>query len=163
MTRRPGQGADWVNRYGAVMIELSFTESISCPRAEVFSILTGFERYLAQWAKGPIAAARIGPGPTGAGTRFLVTAKAGPFRVRSPYEVATWEPPQRFGGRGVAGPVRFEEEYRLTVSDNATGLTQSIKAWPRGPFRLTQPLIRRQLSALIAADLARLKQLAEAS
>jgi len=145
------------------MIELSFTESISRPRSDVFSILTGFERYLAQWAKGPIAAAKIGPGPTGAGTRFVVTAKVGPFRVRSPYEVVVWEPPERFGGRGVAGPVRFEEEYRLTASGRATGLTQSIKAWPRGPFRLFQPLIERQLRGLIAADLGRLKQLVEES
>jgi hypothetical protein len=34
------------------MIELSFTETISRPRTDVFSILTDFERYLAQWAKG---------------------------------------------------------------------------------------------------------------
>ena len=149
--------------YRACMIELSFTESIACPRPDVFSILTGFERYLAQWAKGPISAMKIGHGPTGAGTRFLVTAKVGPFRVRSPYEVAVWEPPERFGGRGVAGPVRFEEEYRLTASDNSTGLTQSIKAWPRGPFRFFRPLIERQLRGLIAADLDRLKQLAEGS
>jgi hypothetical protein len=66
-------------------------------------------------------------------------------------------------GKGVAGPVRFQEEYRLTASDGATGLTQSIKAWPRGPFRLVRSLIERQLRSLIAADLGRLKQLVEGS
>lgn len=145
------------------MIELSFTETISRPRTDVFSILTDFERYLAQWAKGPVAAARTGPEPTGVGTRFVVTAKIGPFRAHSPYEVVVWEPPERFGGKGVAGPVRFQEEYCLTASDGATDLTQSIKAWPRGPFRLVRSLIERQLRSLIAADLGRLKQLVEGS
>src|SRR6266700_2946329 len=58
---------------------------------------------------------RLPAGPAGQGTRLDITAKIGPFRVRSPYEVLMWEPPQRFGGRGVAGPVRFEEAYRLTA------------------------------------------------
>jgi len=143
------------------MIELSFSVSIARPPAVVFSILADFETYLARWAKGPIAASKLTPGPTGPGTRFGITAQVGPARVRSPYEVLVWEPPQRFGGHGVAGPVRFEEEYRLTASEGTTGLTQSIRAWPRGPFGLLRPLIERQLGSLLPADLARLKQLAE--
>jgi hypothetical protein len=58
-------------------------------------------------------------------------------------------------------PVRFEEEYHLAAGQDTTTLTQAITAWPRGPFRLIQPLIARQLQALIAADLGRFKQLAE--
>ena len=61
----------------------------------------------------------------------------------------------------MVGPVRFEEEYRLTARQGTTEFTQSIKAWPRGPFRLVWPLIARQLESLIPADLGRLKQLAE--
>jgi hypothetical protein len=41
-------------------------------------------------------------------------------------------------------------------------LTQSIRATPRGPFRLTEGALRRQLQRLIASDLDRLKNLAEA-
>ena len=58
-------------------------------------------------------------------------------------------------------PVRFEEEYRLTGGEGTTGLTQSIKAWPRGPFGLLRPVVARQLQSLLPADLDRLKQLAE--
>jgi uncharacterized protein YndB with AHSA1/START domain len=143
------------------MIELSFNVSIARPPAEVFSILTDFEAYLARWAKGPVAAAKLGPDPTGPGSRFDITAKIGPLRVRSPYEVLEWEPPHRFGGRGVAGPVKFQEEYRLAAGQGTTELTQSIKAWPRGPFRLVQPMIARQLESLLPADLGRLKHLVE--
>jgi uncharacterized protein YndB with AHSA1/START domain len=67
-----------------LMIELSFSVSIARPPAVVFSILTDFETYLARWAKGPIAAAKLGSGPTGPGTRFDITAQIGPARVRSP-------------------------------------------------------------------------------
>jgi hypothetical protein len=70
--------------------------------------------------------------------------------------------------RSPAGPVRFEEEYRLAGGDGTTGqgtteLTQSIKAWPRGPFGLLRPVVARQLQGLLPADLGRLKQLAEDS
>jgi hypothetical protein len=55
--------------------------------------------------------------------------------VRSPYEVTGYDPPSRFAGHGIAGPVRVHEEYRLTQDGTATILTQSIRATPRGPFR----------------------------
>jgi hypothetical protein len=58
--------------------------------------------------------------------------------------------------------VRFKEEYLLTAGDGATSLRQSIQAWPR-PIPSHPPLVRLQLSGLITADLAWLKQLIEAS
>lgn len=69
---------------------------------------------------------------------------------------------RRLAGHGVAGPVRFQEEYRLTEDGAATILTQSITAIPRGPFRLAPGLLRRQLQKLITSDLGRLKNLVEA-
>ena len=82
--------------------------------------------------------------------------------MRSPYEVTGYEPPGRLADTGVAGPVRFQEEYRLTGDGAATILTQSIRATPRGPFRLAPGLLRRQLQKLIASDLGWLKDLVEA-
>ena len=81
----------------------------------------------------------------------MITARAGPTTVRSPYEVTGYEPPGRLAGTGVAGPVRFQEEYRLTGDGAATILTQSIRAtpaarsgWPRAccaaSFRSSSPL-----------------------
>ena len=57
--------------------------------------------------------------------------------------------------------MRFQEEYRLTADGAATLLTQSIRATPRGPFRLASGLLRRRLQQLIASDLDRLKDLVE--
>jgi len=141
------------------VIELSFAVRVDRPSEQVFSVLTDFEAYLARWAAGPIAATPTSASATDAGSQFVVTARVGPFRVRSPYEVLAWAPPSRFSGRGIAGPVRFEEDYRLSDVDGSTELTQSIQAWPRGGFRVVEPLIRRQLHLLIADDLQRLRTL----
>jgi carbon monoxide dehydrogenase subunit G len=141
------------------MIELSFGVRVDRPSEQVFAVLTDFEAYLARWASGPIAVTPTSPGATDAGSRFVVTARVGPFHVRSPYEVSAWAPPSQFSGRGIAGPVRFAEEYELAGVDGSTELTQSIRAWPRGAFRVVEPLIRRQLRRLIANDLERLRAL----
>jgi hypothetical protein len=141
------------------VIELSFGVRVDRPAEQVFAVLTDFEAYLARWAAGPIAATPLSASATAAGSRFVVTARVGPFRVRSPYDVLAWAPPSRFIGRGVAGPVGFEEQYQLSSVDGSTELSQSIRAWPRGGFRVLEPLIRRQLRRLIASDLERLRAL----
>jgi hypothetical protein len=143
------------------MIEFDSTVRIGRSPGEVFPVLADFGTYLARWAKGPVAAVRT-DGDGGAGSHYMITARAGPATVRSPYEVTGYEPPGRLAGTGVAGPVRFQEEYRLTGDGAATILTQSIRATPRGPFRLAPGLLRRQLQKLIASDLGRLKDLVEA-
>jgi hypothetical protein len=76
--------------------------------------------------------------------------------------VTGYDPPGRLAARGVGGPVRFQEEYRLTGDGAVTILAQSIRATPRGPFRLAPRLLRRQLRKLITSDLDRLKDLVEA-
>jgi len=101
-------------------------------------------------------------GDGGLGSRYVVTARVGLAKVRSPYEVTGYDPPARFAGSGIAGPVRFHEEYSLTADGPVTILTQSIWAIPRGPLRLAEGALRRQLRQLIASDLDRLKNLAEA-
>ncbi len=142
------------------MIEFETTVRIGRAPAQVFTVLADFETYLARWANGPVAAVRTA-GDGGAGTHYTITARAGLVPVRSPYEVTGYDPPRRLAGNGVAGPVRFQEEYRLVADGTATTLTQSIRATPRGPFRLAPGLLRRQLVRLIAADLDRLKRLVE--
>ncbi len=143
------------------MIEFDTTVRIGRTPGQVFCVLADFETYLARWAKGPVAAVRT-EGDGGDGSRYMITAKAGQATVHSPYEVTGYDPPGRLAGHGVAGPVRFQEEYRLTRDGAATILTQSIRATPRGVFRLAQGLLRRQLHELIASDLGRLKDLIEA-
>jgi carbon monoxide dehydrogenase subunit G len=143
------------------MIEFETTVRIDREREQVFGVLADFESNLARWAKGPVAATRTA-GDGGVGSHYIVTARVGPAKVRSPYEVTGYDPPARFAGNGVAGPVRFQEEYSLTADGPVTILTQSIRAIPRGALRLAEGALRRQLQHLIASDLERLKNLVEA-
>ena len=143
------------------MIEFATTVRIDRSSEIVFAVLADFEGQLARWAKGPVAALRTS-GDGSAGSRYTVTARVGPLKLRSPYEVRAFDPPKAFAGNGTAGPVRFDETYTLAGDGDATILTQSIRASPRGPFRLVEGALHRQLQRLIAADLDRLKNLVEA-
>lgn len=143
------------------MIEFATAVRIDRTPGQVFPILADFETYLVRWAKGPVAVART-EGDGGIGSHYTITARIGPATTRAPYEVTRYDLPGRLAGNGVAGPVRFEEEYHLTGDGAATIVTQSIRASPRGPFRLVQGLLRRQLQQLIASDLGRFKDLVEA-
>ena len=65
------------------MIEFDTTVRIDRAREPVFGILADFESNLARWAKGPVAATRTA-GDGGTGSRYLVTARVGPVKVRAP-------------------------------------------------------------------------------
>lgn len=149
---------------GGREIQGSWELSIDRAPAEVFGILVDFERYLAQWAQGPVSAEKVTPGEIGGGTRFVVTAKLVGLPVRSPYLVTNFERERRFGGDGVAGPVRFSEEYRLDADGergSSTKLRYTMRARPRGPFRIVEGPISSHLRKLIGADLGRFKALVE--
>src|SRR5262249_22821816 len=116
-------------------IELHWDFTVRRRMDEVFALLTDLETYLPQWARGPVAVEKTTPGPTGIGTRFAVTARVGPVRVRSPYEVTAWKPDEVFGGSGIAGPLAFDEEYRLSeTAGELTSVSYTVAAEPRGLF-----------------------------
>ena len=101
---------------------------------------------------------------TGVGTRFEATARVAGLRVRSPYDVTGFERGRRFAGQGIAGPVRFSEEYALEP-DRETGdrtrLRYAMRAEPRGFFRLARKPIAGRLRRLLDSDLERFKALVE--
>ena len=119
---------------------------INSPPAHVFTILADLEQYLARWAKGPVAVKKLTDGSTTSGTRFEVTARVAGLPVRSPYTDTACECDRRFAGQGIAGPVRFSEEYRLQADQDAgdcTRLRYAMRAEPRGIFKLARKPIRR--------------------
>jgi carbon monoxide dehydrogenase subunit G len=145
-------------------IEHSCEIVINTPPAHVFTILTDLEQYLARWAKGPIAAKKLTDGPTTSDTRVEVTARIAGFRIRSPYTVTASERDQRFAGKGIAGPVRFSEEYRLQAehdSGDRTRLRYEMRAEPRGILRLARKPIAGPLRRLLDSDPERFKMLVE--
>jgi Polyketide cyclase / dehydrase and lipid transport len=137
---------------------------INRPPAHVFALLTDLEQYLARWAKGPVAAKKLTTGATTAGSRFQVTARIARIRLRSPYLVTSCELDRRFGGDGIAGPVRFSEEYTLQPDPDGsdrTRLRYAMRAEPRAILKLARGPIAGQLRRLLDADLERFKGLVE--
>jgi carbon monoxide dehydrogenase subunit G len=145
-------------------IEHSCEILINGPPAHVFAVLSDLEQYLARWAKGPVAAKKLTSGATTSGTRFEVTARVAGICVRSPYSVTSFERDRWFAGQGIAGPVRFSEEYTL-VPDREEGdrtrLRYAMRAEPRGIFKLARTPIAGQLRRLLDSDLERFKTLVE--
>jgi hypothetical protein len=145
-------------------IEHSCEIVINSSPSHVFTILADLEQYLVRWAKGPVAVKKLTDGPTTSDTRFEVTARVAGIRVRSPYTVTACECDRRFAGQGIAGPVRFSEEYRLQADQDAgdcTRLRYAMRAEPRGIFKLARTPIAAQLRRLLDSDLERFKTLVE--
>lgn len=145
-------------------IEHSCEISIDSPPARVFALLTDLEQYLARWAKGPVAAKKLTDGATRSGTRFEVTARVAGMRFRPPYVVTWFEQDRRFAGQGIAGPVRFSEEYTLArdrEAGDSTRLGYAMRAEPRGICRLARKPIAGHLRGLLDSDLERFKTLVE--
>ena len=64
---------------------------------------------LPAWAKGVESSRHLTGGEPGQGSRFEVTDKMGPQRMKVIHEVFDFEPDRRFRAGGDFGPFRFEE------------------------------------------------------
>ena len=127
-------------------IEDSCEIVINSSPGHVFTILADLEQYLAWWAKGPVAVKKLTDGSTTSGTRFEVTARVAGLPARSPYTVTACERDRRFAGQGIAGPVRFSEEYRLH-SDQMRAIARGC-ATRCGPSRAASSNSRANRSPL---------------
>jgi hypothetical protein len=145
-------------------IEHAYEVVVNRPSALVFALLTDFEKYLSQWAKGPVAVRKLTAGDTGSGTRFEVTARVAGIPLRSPYDVTGFDPDRRLAGDGIAGPFRFSEEYTLSPEGpggDQTRLHYTVRADPRGIFKLARRPLTGPLRRLLNADIDRFKSFAE--
>jgi uncharacterized protein YndB with AHSA1/START domain len=82
------------------------------------------------------------------------------------YEVVEQTPPRRQVVRSVSGPFRFEGTLELSEALGGTLVRQTVVAGPdsaltRVVFVIARPLVRRGMRKRIAAQLGRLKQMAE--
>jgi hypothetical protein len=85
---------------------------------------------------------------------------------RAVYEVTESSPPRRQVVRSVSGPFRFEGTLELFEDVGGTRVRQTVVSAPEdalGRFvsLVARPLVRRSMRRRIAAQLARLKEMAE--
>jgi uncharacterized membrane protein len=82
------------------------------------------------------------------------------------YEVVEQTPPRRQVVRSVSGPFQFEGTLELSEAVGGTRVSQTVVAGPdsaltRVAFAIARPLVRRSMRRRIAAQLERLKEMAE--
>jgi carbon monoxide dehydrogenase subunit G len=128
------------------MIENTTSMTLNHPPERVFDFLADFENEPA-WNPECISVAKTSPGPAAAGTTYVGRMrKIGAVQMT----LESHEPPRRFvtSERSLMATGRFE--FRLMPHPSGTHLEVDAQLTPRGPFRLLQPLMRRELTTFLA-------------
>jgi carbon monoxide dehydrogenase subunit G len=128
------------------MIENTTSMTLNHPPAQVFDFLADFENEPA-WNPECISVAKTSPGPASAGTTYVGRMrKIGTVQMT----LESHEPHRRFvtSERSRMATGRFE--FRFTPHPDGTYVEVDAHLSPRGPLRLLQPLMRRELAAFLA-------------
>lgn len=128
------------------MIENTTTMTLNHPPEQVFDFLADFENEPA-WNPECISVEKTSPGRTGAGARYVGRMrKIGSVQMT----LETHEPHRRFvtSERSRMATGRFE--FRLMPDGDGTRVEVDARLTPRGPFRLLQPVMRRELARFMA-------------
>jgi hypothetical protein len=138
--------------------------TINRPSSAVFALLADVQDYGKQEraARVPVME-KVTPGPTRVGTRWHEVIRVAPhatFAIWS--EVVAIEQDCLLDERFWSWWFRGRLEYTVTPTDGGTVLRQRERLEPRGPFRLADGFIARQLGPNIEWRLREIRRLLEA-
>jgi uncharacterized protein YndB with AHSA1/START domain len=142
---------------------MRFTNTIIIDRqpAVVFAYLADFEN-LPRWNHAIHETRKISGGPVDIGSRYRQTRTL-PTPSSETFEVTDFEPDRRVSIDGALGPFRGEVTYLVTAAVDGTALTNTMNLHLSGPLRFAAPLASSRVQSAVAANLATLKQILEAS
>jgi uncharacterized protein YndB with AHSA1/START domain len=139
---------------------IDHTVTLRAPAAEVFEYLTDPEKATA-WQSSLVDAHFSPAGRMQLGTRITEVRKVLGRKLESTVDVTEFEPPRRFGGRVVAGPVQWEFRYTLAESEGSTTLSFDLEGDPGRFLGPAKPLVLRAMKKQLVGDFSRLKEIAE--
>jgi uncharacterized protein YndB with AHSA1/START domain len=140
------------------MIHYELSENINAEPARVFHFLEDADLYTKWMAVEEVTA--LTPTTEGKGSRWRMVTKEGPFVV----EVVEFEPDRSIVFDSLEGPFVWRAEFKLDPqSDGSTKVTSSGDITFHGARRLLQPIAGAEIRKGEAAELTKLKALAEAS
>jgi carbon monoxide dehydrogenase subunit G len=128
------------------MIEDTASMTLNYPPKRVFDFLANFENEPA-WNPECVTVEKTSPGPAATGATYVGRMrKIGTVQMT----LESHEPPRRFvtSERSRMATGRFE--FRLMPHPDGTHVEVDAQLSPRGPFRLLQPLMRRELGTFLA-------------
>ena len=127
------------------MIEHTASMTLNHPPERVFDFLADFENEPA-WNPECISVTKTSPGPVATGATYVGRMrKIGAVQMT----LDSHEPHRRFvtSERSRMATGRFE--FRLMPHADGTHVEVDARLTPRGPFRLLQPLMRRELTSFL--------------
>jgi uncharacterized protein YndB with AHSA1/START domain len=143
-------------------IDFSFEMDIARPPQDVFSVLSDLDR-LPEWQPLVIEAEQLDDGPLRQGTRVREVRKVRGKRLEQIVEIATFEPPRRFGVKVVEGPLPLDGDLTLSQTDDGgTRLQMHAHGHAQGAMRLLEPVLRLGIKREFRKQYGRLKELVEA-
>ena len=144
------------------MAAIVVSVEISRPPADVFAYVTD-PSHLPLWQES-VVRVDSDDAPTHVGTRVVTVRRVGRREMVSAAEVAEFQPPTRWGVRGVDGPVRGDVAGTIEPLDNGTRsrVTLSLELKGHGIGKLLLPLVvQRQAKKEMPLNARNLKELLE--
>ena len=143
------------------MIKVEKSTIVHRPSDEVFAFVAD-QTNAARWQSGIVEVRRLTDGPPGVGTRHMFTRTLMGKRMTGENEFVTFEPGRRVAFRSTSGP-RLLASYTVTATPEGTRLTATMEVDFSGIMSVAEPLVARQLTRDVVANLARLTAILEAS
>ncbi|MDT5036335.1 MAG: hypothetical protein QOE03_1520 [Micromonosporaceae bacterium] len=135
-----------------------FTVDVSCvvdrPLRQVFDYVADF-RNAPGW-QPQLDSVRLDGGPFPRGSQVVEVHHFLGVRVEAVGDLVDWRPPDGFTVRGRSRLLRVESRYTFTSEPAGTRTALSLTMDPRGPSRLVEPVLRRQLGRSLAESFANL-------
>ena len=142
------------------------TASVEVDRSaeEVFAYVTDPSRF-SEWQKGVVGGRMESAGAPQVGDRCLTTRRIGLADRPVTSELVRFDPPHRWGVRGVDGPIRAIVDVTVEPrSDTSAHLTIALDFEGHGIGRLLVPLlVRREARREMPVNVTTLKQRLEGS
>ena len=143
------------------MIKVEKSTIVHRPSDEVFAFVAD-QTNAARWQSGIVEVTRLTDGPPGVGTRHRFTRTLMGRRMTGENEYVVFEPGRHVAFRTTSGP-RLLASYVVTAIPEGTRLTATMEVDFSGIMSVAEPLVARQLTRDVVANLARLTAILEAS
>lgn len=146
------------------MTPITASIEVDCSAEEVFAYATDPSRF-SEWQKGVVGGRMDSAGAPQVGDRCLTTRRIGLADRPVTSELVCFEPPYRWGVRGLDGPIRAMVSVTIeSRSDTSAHLTIALDFEGHGIGRLLVPLlVRREARREMPVNVTRLKQRLEGS
>lgn len=143
------------------MISVEGTMLIHRPSLDVWSFMAEVSN-APKWDTGILEAVQTSSGPAGVGMTVRAMSTLGGRGEVLDLVVTEYEPGRTLGWRFDVKAGRVQVHYGFESQTDGTRLTKRTDVWPKGYFRLLQPLIRRRLQKTeTVADLGNVRRLLE--